>query len=1112
MSDHIKTDYIFFRTKNYTGNFSTSGYALSISPFTFIPDLNQSKLYSKERILWDFGDGTTSQELCASHYYKSPGVYTVSLYAYDSEGESVVDSFKTNISVENFITDTIALSSKSNYIQEAGTASEENVINVIRYNSWQSYNTLSAAGYTINLYASGSNDDFFDEETYNNTKYGHLQSFNKFYTREYNSTYQRFDLVPTESIQTSNELLYAKVSGDNLVLCDGNDEGAVFVGTYGTKQIYFVADTPSINGVWFRERDPVLIFASFDTSKFESRISIENNYPISGELSYLNSITTNTGFVITPQTDVNQLSFSSNGIDGLGSNEQPFKINSTQYAETKIPVVIKIKDSLNYPTKYIPTLTAVDSISNNYEIKIDVLSGDGELISESAKPTIVSDFSSVSSVDGGGFWKGFLYFDSTFLDSSSANTLTNIHLSANTNIYEQYNYVKDPTPLAFVGIPSAGDISRINIIQDFNFCKNDILTTRGKSDGGVILSTSDSPLSSISIQVIPESKPSVGSYYDVWVTNDKNSQLEKYDTFGTLLSTVELSSTPSQLAADSNKDIWVTLFNDISAYKISNSTGDISVTALPSSISPTASSFAIETDTNNNIWVSYNDTTTETSTLVKFDTLGVQLSTINLTAGYLIGDIAITQQDNLWITLQESTTANNLSEYNDVIAFHDDSSGITSSVYNVSGRSEYITVDVEDNAFFTKDQNTVVKLSATDYTPVVINLPELESEDPLNSDLTGIASTAGKDVIVISNSRSSLLVIDTVESTYTISYPIRYIDSYNISSTGDWTGFNWILKYSPRTTTLSGAISGVSSKFDVYRVNDRYLFGKINEDFDATNLYKDLRYQEALLDDDTFFNVFIGSIVGNVNSDPTSLGKTMYEKAANFVSNNQDIDTCEVDALYNICKLYDENINYFDNLKFGAPATIKRLVNLLSIKQSKLWGGRNKFDRDFDVNNYDPSINNYFGINLGPKLDVSTTILTAGSASEPIVAYSKFGERYTYINTNLVSSAFVDYVDENLQTYALSSYNYRWGWPLVLTDDVSGSNGLEQYYDFHSYIPSYENTQSEGVINWNDTINSLQETASAKNTWFGDNQIVENIFTYNLLRGFNIFYSTTGSS
>ena len=138
--------------------------------------------------------------------------------------------------------------------------------------------------------------------------------------------------------------------------------------------------------------------------------------------------------------------------------------------------------------------------------------------------------------------------------------------------------------------------------------------------------------------------------------------------------------------------------------------------------------------------------------------------------------------------------------------------------------------------------------------------------------------------------------------------------------------------------------------------------------------------------------------------------------------------------------------------------------------------------------------------------------MTAGSASEPIVAYSKFGERYTYINTDLVSSAFVDFIDEDLQTYALSSYNYRWGWPLVLTDDVSGSNGLEQYYNFHSYIPTYENTQSEGVINWNDTINSLQETASAKNTWFGDNQIVENIFTYNLLKGFNIFYSTTGSS
>jgi len=1111
MSDHIKTDYVFFRTKNFTGNYATSGYALSISPFTFLPDVSQSVLYSKQRILWDFGDGTTSQELCASHYYTSPGTYTVSLYLYNSAGDSFIDSFSTAVTVDNYITDTITLSSDSNFVQEAGSIGNVNGITVIRYNSWQSYNALSADGYTINLYASGSNDDFFDEETYNKTKYGHLDSYNKFYSKDYNNVSQRYDLVPRESVQTSNNLLYAKVSGEDLILCDRSEDNAVFVGSYGTAKIYFSADRPSIDGLWFRERTPVLIFASFDTSNFKSRISQENNYTVDNSLPYLNSITTNAGFVITPQLSVNQLSFSSNGIDGIGDNEQVFNINPTQYVETKIPVVIKVKDADNYPTKYIPTLTAVDSISNNYEIKIDVLSGDGDLVSEAAQPVIVSDFSGVSSYDSGGYWKGFLYFPSTFLASNSANTLTNIHLSANTTIYEQYNYVKDPTPLAFVGMPSAGDISRVNIIQDFNVCNGDSLKTRGKAESGFNISTNNEPLSNISVQVVPEEISDIGSYYNIWVTDDNNNRLQKYDSFGNLLITRNLTYNPYQIAADSEKNVWVSLFDSKRVFKY-DSNGLSLQSTIAFSSNPTVSATAIEVDSLDNVWVAYNDTTELSAALVKFSTDGTQLSSVYLTAGYIIGDIAVTQDNDLWVTMQDTATASELANYNDLIGYHDDSAGTTSTVYGVSGRASYITIDVDNNPYFINNTNTVIKLSATNYSPTVISLPESDNTNALESDLTGIASTAGKDVIVINNSRSSLMVIDTVAAAYDTEYVINGVAGNEISTLGDWTGFDWILKYSPRTNTLSGSVSGVSSKFNVFNVEDRYLFGKTNEDFDTAELYKDLRYQEALFDDSNLFDVFIKSIVGNVDSDPTSLGKTMYEKAANFVSNNQDIDTCEIDALYSICKLFDENLEYFDQFRFTSPATIKRLINLISIKQSKLWGGRNKFDRDFDVNNYDPSINNYFGLNLGEKLDISTTILTAGSASEPIVAYSKFGEKYTYINTNIVSSAHVDFIDEDLQTYALSSYNYRWGWPLVLTSDISGSNGLDQYYNFHTYTPGFEDTQSEGTINWGDTINTLQETASAKDTWFGENQIVENIFTYNLMQGLNIFYTTTGSS
>ena len=54
--------YIYFYTLDHTGTYTTSGYSLPITPFTFIPvfDDGLSTDYSKQNILWDFGDGTTS--------------------------------------------------------------------------------------------------------------------------------------------------------------------------------------------------------------------------------------------------------------------------------------------------------------------------------------------------------------------------------------------------------------------------------------------------------------------------------------------------------------------------------------------------------------------------------------------------------------------------------------------------------------------------------------------------------------------------------------------------------------------------------------------------------------------------------------------------------------------------------------------------------------------------------------------------------------------------------------------------------------------------------------------------------------------------------------------
>ena len=1129
----LETDYIAFYTRNFTGVNSTSGYALDICPFTFIPRLYLDR-YSDERILWDFGDGTTSTSLCASHSYLFPGDYIVSLYVYKEEGQAVTSTYKATVNVKNFITDTITLSSKSSYIQEAGTLGDENGINVVRYNSWQSYNALSGKKYTISLYASGGSDKFFDIEDYNSSKYSHLDLSHKFYKKEQNEISNTFNYTPIESIQTGDTLLYAKISGGDLVLCSSEDIGSSFVGTSGSAVVYFTSDRYDINDLWFRDRAPVLVFAGFDTANFNDFTSYNNGYKEiinTNKFSYLNQITTNTGFTIIPQLSVSQLAFSLNGLDGLGDEDIYFNFRPSQYAGTKIPLVIRVKNNNNYPTKYLPLLSAANSVTQDFEIKIIALSGSGDAVSLSGQPVIVDDFTTDDNI--GGYWKGYLQFNNDFVKN---NTLNDIYLSAYTTYSDTFNFLKHPTPLAVIVNPLSSNIQVNNFIQDYKFSSSSLELNLDRTISFNSENTSVSGLNYI--QVIPEENANIGSYYSIWATDFQNDYLYKYDTFGNNLSALNLkqptlssgasltidSPKANSIAADGNQDIWVSLYNSISSFKINNITGRVDSVAVPDLTNNTyllssaylgyvnLSSFIglntvlpgpVDTDTYNNVWIGYVNPLS--SYLYKFSSAGAILSSISLTAGYSIADIAVGTDNNVWAIGQQYLTSNTkISAFNDIVIYHNDLTGITTSVYQTSGRAANITIDTNNNAYLTVGNNTVVKILSSDFSTAAITLPaSTETSTASSMDLKGIAGTASKEIIVINSSSGKLNIIDTVNNTNVNNYNIR--DTYTIAA-GDWTGFKWIAKYSPRQFTINNALTGRSNTFSVYKVEDRHQIGKIGEDFDAAQLYKDLRYQESLINYDNMFDGFIGTIVGNISSSPNTLGKRVYEKAQNFVGNNVDPDTCGVDALYSICEQYGVNVEQFDRFKFSTPANIKRVVDLLSVKQSKLWGARNKYAKDFDINGYNPGYNDYFGRNLGPEINAQYAILTAGSASVPIVAQSKFSNDYIYLNTDILSSQYMEYIN-GTETYNMSSFNTGWGWPLVLPTNATWED-LKQSYRFFSYVPRFENTQYEGLVNWGDIITNLNESTSGRNTWIGKDQIVEEIISFTLMNGLSVFDSS----
>lgn len=296
---------------------------------------------------------------------------------------------------------------------------------------------------------------------------------------------------------------------------------------------------------------------------------------------------------------------------------------------------------------------------------------------------------------------------------------------------------------------------------------------------------------------------------------------------------------------------------------------------------------------------------------------------------------------------------------------------------------------------------------------------------------------------------------------------------------------------------------------DIEIVADDLALFKINENYDQAAKYKSYRFQETLLDKEVFFDSFLGTVVGNISAGADALGKRIHEKQANFVDNTQFVDACNIDGLYALKDMLNANISQFDRYNFGLPAELQRAMNIISIKHSKLWGVTNEYNENFDNRGYLNS--STYGFNLGERLDALTTILTAGSAAGTIVAYERFSGNYKLINTDILSSTHINFIDAAKQTYALSAYNNFWGWGLVLPLTFDATT-FDQYYYFYKHIPTPAGDILNSIINWSDPLTTISRTQSSYNTWSTSNGLMEKLIQQALYNGLALFTNVSGQS
>lgn len=400
--------------------------------------------------------------------------------------------------------------------------------------------------------------------------------------------------------------------------------------------------------------------------------------------------------------------------------------------------------------------------------------------------------------------------------------------------------------------------------------------------------------------------------------------------------------------------------------------------------------------------------------------------------------------------------------------------------------------DIAANKFTGLDIPFVIKLKDSNAFTVK-TAPSLQLS-ALDIRLIGYNSA---NTLVSYNRSSSGIVLSAIEIPYNTRGSMRGYLRYEKDVYGLRSAYMRVSAVVVDDSSSSYNLSGISSTFNIYpqTVNNIY---KKGEDFDMTESFKSLRFQEIYLDKEVFFDDFIGSIFGTISSNFDTLGKKIYERIHNFIDNNQYVDRVEISPLLSILDEIDSTYTTYNTASY--PNLVNRALSLLSINRNRLVGYPNQFDLNFDSKDHINS--SEFGTNLGSRVDTLSYVVSAGT---DLVAYERFNGRYDRLNSlQPLSSGNISIGTNN--SYALSSVNGDWGWPLVLPDQYTPQD-IDKYYNFYAYVGGTNNTMTDGVVDFSNTQTTLLSTVSLS-SFNADNGVIENILCntlYSSLSLYNIY-------
>jgi len=649
----------------------------------------------------------------------------------------------------------------------------------------------------------------------------------------------------------------------------------------------------------------------------------------------------------------------------------------------------------------------------------------------------------------------------------------------------------------------------------------------------------------------------VNSIGDILIDIDLNAVLTKlkYSSIPAPNFLIPDQVSPMGIALDSQKNIWVafhdtpyvfkfdnlgnyityTNFNNIEnvenprfiewwrdqsdAYSISMATDD----NYP--IQPTF----IETDLNDNVWVTYSNPFS--GWLVKYLSSGNILNSVQYDAYVSPLEIVCDNTNNIWVCTDLALGGGYLEKR--------DTNGVLLTSYGPFAGINHLTLDVNQNPWFTfsyqwagiinsqTGEFSSINVTDNSYSDKIPDwfYPDYNTEETA---LEGITSDILGKIYIINSIENKVFVINSSTQViedrfrlnpkgfvYTLSAEkaptqLEYNPwSKSAKAVGDWSGFRWINKYQALDYNDSSyinyngvtykAISGTTlpNNISFYPPNYYDIF-KINENFDLGEQMKSLAFMPSLLESENLFN-FLKDIYGQAPFKHDDLGVLTYEKIANFVSNQSDVDTCDVDSLYDLAASVDMNS---DDFRLNFPLAIKRAMNVLSVNQSRLFGG--EMDDSLNFNSY----NKYHNFNRGELLSSLSYSVTAGT---PVLLKSKSLNSYKLIPTCQLHLNPDDVEDYNLISLnKKGNENYSLD---ILAYSLNLGNDWQSFYEFYEFLPSQNIINTDNIIDWgNFNVNKQNYIQFLKNQevgdypdsyleWDTDNGMMEFIFTYLFYKG-----------